>query len=177
MYNRWTDPIEHVSYLNQRMTVHSKNEDLMGKVFPSSLGPMVMRWFDGLGGSSINFFKELTRADLALLLVAEFLNLWTLCCPWPCERGRPWKHLLTSTGRCSTRVNHNLSLTRKLARSVRQPMDRIDEHKQVEEDQQQGKGKEKAMVIIKDRRDFKLDRYNNNWSWRDFAGQSGSIAT
>ena len=43
-------------------------------------------------------------------------------------------------------------------------MDRIDEYKQVEEDQQQGKGKEKAMVIIKDRRDFKLDRYNNNWS-------------
>ena len=42
-------------------------------------------------------------------------------------------------------------------------MDRIDEYKQVKEDQQQGKGKGKAMVIIKDRRDFKLDRYNNNW--------------
>ena len=70
-----------MSYYNQRMTVHSKNEALMGKVFPSSLGPVVMRWFDGLRGSSINFFKELTWADLALLLVAEFLNLWTLCCP------------------------------------------------------------------------------------------------
>ena len=61
-------------------------------------------------------------------------------------------------------MNHNLSLTRKPARSVRQLMDRIDEYKQVKEDQQQGQGKGKAMVIFKDRRDFKLDRYNNNWS-------------
>ena len=60
-------------------------------------------------------------------------------------------------------MNHNLSLTRKPARSVHQLMDRIDKYKQVKEDQQQGKGKGKAMVIIKDRRDFKLDRYNNNW--------------
>ena len=44
------------------MTVHSKNEALMCNVFPSSLGPMAMRWFDGLGGSSIDSFKELTRA-------------------------------------------------------------------------------------------------------------------
>ena len=44
------------------MAVHSKNEALMCKVFPSSLGPVAMRWFDGLGASSINSFKELTWA-------------------------------------------------------------------------------------------------------------------
>ena len=44
------------------MAVHSKNEVLMCKVFPSSLGLMAMRWFDGLGASSIDSFKELTRA-------------------------------------------------------------------------------------------------------------------
>ena len=33
----------------------------MCKVFPSSLGPVVMRWFDGLRESSINSFKELIR--------------------------------------------------------------------------------------------------------------------
>ena len=37
------------------------------------------------------------------------------------------------------------SLTRKLIKSVRQLMDRIDEYKQVEEDQQQGKGKAKVV--------------------------------
>ena len=34
----------------------------MCKVFPSSLGPVIMRWFDGLGAGSIDSFKELTRA-------------------------------------------------------------------------------------------------------------------
>ena len=61
MYNNRTDPVEHVSHFNQRMVVHSKNETLMCKVFPSSLGLVVMRWFDGLGVGSINSFKELTR--------------------------------------------------------------------------------------------------------------------
>ena len=48
MYNGRTNPVEHVSHFNQRMAVHSKNEALMCKVFPSSLGPVAMRWFDGL---------------------------------------------------------------------------------------------------------------------------------
>ena len=62
MYNNRTDPVEHVIHFNQRMVVHSKNETLMCKVFPSSLGLVAMRWFDGLGVGSINSFKELTRA-------------------------------------------------------------------------------------------------------------------
>ena len=42
--------------------MHSKNEVLMCKVFPSSLGLVAMRWFDGLAAGSINSFKELTQA-------------------------------------------------------------------------------------------------------------------
>ena len=44
-------------------------------------------------------------------------------------------------------VKHDLrkSLTRKSVRSVRQLMNRINEYKQVEEDQQQGKGKVKVV--------------------------------
>ena len=60
IYNGQTNPVEHVSHFNQRMAVHSKNEALMCKVFPSSLGPVAMRWFDGLRASSIDSFKELT---------------------------------------------------------------------------------------------------------------------
>ena len=59
MYNGQTNPVEHVSHFNQRMVVHSKNEALMYKVFPSNLGLVAMRWFDGLGAGSINSFKEL----------------------------------------------------------------------------------------------------------------------
>ncbi|XP_075633901.1 uncharacterized protein LOC142606435 [Castanea sativa] len=53
---------EHVSHFNQRMTVHSKNEPLMCKVFPSSLGPVAMRWFNSLKKGFINSFKQITRS-------------------------------------------------------------------------------------------------------------------
>ena len=62
MYNGRTNPVEHVSYFNQRMAVHSKNETLICKVFLSNLGLVAMRWFDGLKEGSFNSFKELTRA-------------------------------------------------------------------------------------------------------------------
>ena len=52
------------------------------------------------------------------------------------------------------------SLTRKPVTSVRQLMDQIDKYKRVEKDQQQGKGKGK--VIPQERKDFRLDCYNNN---------------
>ena len=61
MYNGRMDPVEHVSHFNQRMTIHSRNEALICKVFLSSLGPVAMRWFDGLRECSISSFKELTR--------------------------------------------------------------------------------------------------------------------
>ena len=47
MYNGQTNHVKHVSHINQRRVVHSKNEALMCKVFPSNLGPVAMRWFDG----------------------------------------------------------------------------------------------------------------------------------
>ena len=60
------------------------------------------------------------------------------------------------------------SLTSKLATNVRQLMDRIDKYKRVEEDQLQGKGKEK--VIPQEMGDFRSDRRNSNFLRRDFAG-------
>ena len=60
MYNGRTNLVEHVSYFNQRMVVHSKNKALMYKVFSSNLGPVAIRWFNGLGAGSIDSFKELT---------------------------------------------------------------------------------------------------------------------
>ena len=62
IYNGRTDLVEHVSHFNQRMTVHSKDEALMCKVFPSSLGLVAMRWFNDLRANSIDSFKKLTRA-------------------------------------------------------------------------------------------------------------------
>ena len=62
IYNGRSNHVEHVSHFNQKMAVHSSNEALMCKIFPSSLGPVVMRWFDALEEGSIRSFEELTRA-------------------------------------------------------------------------------------------------------------------
>ncbi|XP_065638791.1 uncharacterized protein LOC136071425 [Quercus suber] len=62
IYNGKTDPVEHVSHFNQRMAVYSRDEALMCKVFPSSLGPVAMRWFNSLKVDSINSYQELTQA-------------------------------------------------------------------------------------------------------------------
>ena len=62
IYNGRTDLVKHVSQFKQRMGVHSRDEALMCKVFSSRLGPMAMRWFDGLKPNSINSFKQLTQA-------------------------------------------------------------------------------------------------------------------
>ena len=47
------------------------------------------------------------------------------------------------------------SLTGKSVTSLRQLMDRVDKYKRIEDDQQQGKGKDK--VIPQERRDFRSD--------------------
>ena len=82
-----------------------------------------------------------------------------------------------NTFKNSLLTEHGLrkSLIGKPATSVRQLMDRINKYKRVEEDQLQGKGKEK--VILQEKRDFKSDRYNSNCPKRDFAGQSGATNT
>ena len=62
MYNGRTDPVEHVSQFKQKMAVHSQDEALLCRVFPSSLGLMPMRWFDGLRTNSISSFKKLIQS-------------------------------------------------------------------------------------------------------------------
>ena len=54
--------MEHVSHFNQKIAVHSKDEALMCKIFPSSLGLMAMKWFTGLKENSIDSFKKLTQS-------------------------------------------------------------------------------------------------------------------
>ena len=195
MYNCQTDPMEHVSHFNQRMTVHSKNEALMCKVFSSSLGPMAMRWFDGLGAGSIYSFKELTRVfgshfimrskvpqpldSLLSMSMRERETLKTYSNKyWEMfnEIDRDFDDMAIRTFNVVLPVEHDLrkSLTKKPVRNMCRLMDRIDKYKQVKEDQQQRKGK--AKVIRQDMRDFRSNKYNNNRPQRDFAGQSGSAA-
>ena len=47
-YDGKTDSIEHVSHYIQMMSLHTYNDALMFRVFPSSLGPTALMWFNGL---------------------------------------------------------------------------------------------------------------------------------
>ncbi|XP_050289795.1 uncharacterized protein LOC126727944 [Quercus robur] len=191
IYNGKIDPMEHVSQFNQKMAVHSKNVALMCKVFPSSLGLVTMRWFNGLKTNSIDSYRQLTQAfgsrfvtnsiaprPFSALLSLSMHDGETLKAYsdryWEMynEMDNNFDDVIISTFKNSLPAEHGLrkSLTGKLATSVPQLMDRIDMYKRVEEYQLQGKGKEK--VIPQERRDFKSDRYNSNRQRRDFVGQS-----
>ena len=43
------------------MSLHTHNDVLMCKVFPSSLGPIALRWFNGLRKGSIHSFAKLIQ--------------------------------------------------------------------------------------------------------------------
>ena len=60
-YDGKTNPVEHVSYYIQMMSLYTYNDALMCKVFPSSLGPTALRWFNGLRKGSIHSFAKLIQ--------------------------------------------------------------------------------------------------------------------
>ena len=60
-YDGKTNPVEHVSHYIQIMSLHTCNDALMCKVFPSSLGPTTLRWFNGLRKGLIHSFSKLIQ--------------------------------------------------------------------------------------------------------------------
>ena len=60
-YNGKVDLVEHVSHYIQMTSLHNQNDAIMCKVFPSSLGPTTLRWFNGLRKRSIHNFRELIQ--------------------------------------------------------------------------------------------------------------------
>ena len=188
--------MEHVSHFNKKMAVHFKDEALMCKIFPSSLGPMAMRWFNGLRANSIDSFKKLTQSfgarfitcsrvplPLGSLLSMSIREGETL----KAYSDRYWEifneidgsydDVAIRTFKAGLLAEHDLrkSLTGKLVTSVRLLMDRMDKYRRIEEDQLQGK--EKAKMIPQEMRDSRSDRAQNNRPQRDFAGQSRSANT
>ena len=178
--------MEHVNHFNQKMAVHSKDEALMCKIFPSNLGPMAMKWFNGLKANSIDSFKKLTQSFDARFITCSRvpLPLGSLL-SMSMRKGetlkpysdRYWEmfneingsydDVAISTFKAGLLAKHDLrkSLIGKPITSVRLLMDRIDKYRTIEEDQLQGKGK--AKVIPQERRDSRSDRIQNNRPRRD----------
>ena len=157
MCNGRTDPVEHVSQFKQKMAVYSQDEALLCRVFLSSLGPMLMRWFDGLRTNSISSFKKLTQ-----LFCSRFITCSRV--PQPLDSlllmtmregesvksyaERYWEmfneidgdfdEVAIRTFKVDLPSEHGLrkSLTGKPVTSLRQLMDRVDKYKRIEDDQQ-----------------------------------------
>ena len=136
------------------MVVHSQDEALLCRVFPSSLGSMLMRWFDGLRTNSISSFKKLTQSFCS----------WFITCsrvPQPLDSllsmimregesvkafaERYWEMFDGDFDKVAIRTfkvglppEHGLrrSLTGKPVTSLRQLMDRVDKYKRIKDDQQ-----------------------------------------
>ena len=128
----------------------------MCKIFLSSLGPMVMRWFNGLKANSIDSFKKLTQSfgarfitcsrvplPLGSLLFMSMLEGETLKAYsdryWEMfnEINGSYDDVAISTFKVGLPAEHNLrkSHTGTLVASVRLLMDRIDKYRRIEEDQ------------------------------------------
>ena len=129
----------------------------MCKVFPSSLGPVAMRWFNGLGEGSVNSFKELTRAfGSCFITYSKVPQPLDSLLSLTMQEGETLKMYSDKYWEMFNKIDGNFddvairtfkvglpverglrkSLIRKPATSVRQLMDRIDKYKRVEEDQQ-----------------------------------------
>ena len=61
-YNGRADPIRYINHFRQSMALHLGDDALMCQMFPSSLGPMSLRWFNRLQHSSIHSWDELAEA-------------------------------------------------------------------------------------------------------------------
>ncbi|XP_075670337.1 uncharacterized protein LOC142640129 [Castanea sativa] len=161
-YTGKTDPVEYVSHYIQMMSLHAHNDALMCKVFPSSLGPTVLRWFNALKKGSVHSFLELIQkfgirfmtCSLVPQPVDALLSMkmgagetlhnyanryWELYN----EFDRSNEKIATSTFRVGLPKESKLreSLTRRPLEDMRQLMWRIEEYKRLEDDWLQTKGK------------------------------------
>ena len=193
-YNGKTNLVEHVSHYIQMMSLHTHNNALMCKVFPSSLSPIALRWFNGLRKCSIHSFFE---------LIQEF-SVWFMTCsqvPQPVdtllsmkmgvretlhsyanmywelynEIGRGNEKIVVSTFRMRLLEDSELrdSLTRRPPKDIQQLMRRIEEYKRLEDDWLQSKGK--APVINYPRQSSLQSRPHKNLKIQEPGPQLGEV--
>ena len=171
-YDGRTDSVEHVSHYIHMMSLYTHNDALMCKVFPSSLGPTALRWFNGLRKGSICSFAELIQEFKARFVTCSWVpqpmdallsikmgvdetfrsyasRYWELCN----EIGGGKENIAARTFRMGLPENSELreSLTKRPPEDMRQLMRRIEEYKWLEDDRLQSKGK--APLINRSRLD------------------------
>ena len=155
MYDGRADPIGHISHFRQSMALHLGNDALICQMFPSSLGPMSLRWFNCLQHSSIHSWDELAEAFVSRFITnsrkpKEFDSLMSMRMKdseslksyslryWEVynEVDGGTEEMAIKTFKLGlnpkSELRHNLS--KRLAKSMRDLMSRIEQYVQVEDD-------------------------------------------
>ncbi|XP_075655024.1 uncharacterized protein LOC142625219 [Castanea sativa] len=145
------------------MATYSRNKALMCKIFPSSLGPIIMRWFDGLEKWSIQGYDELIRAfEAQFVTCSRILTMsmkeeetfraysdryWELYNEIRGDNGG----ISTSTFKVWLPIDFNLraSSTLKPVMDMNKFMELVEEYKRLEDDQLQDKDKAKVPTTEK----------------------------
>ena len=154
-YDKKTDPVEHVSHYIQMISLHTYNDTLMCKVFPLSLSPTTLRWFNGLRKCSICSFSKLIQEfgvrvmtcnrvpQLVDALLSMKIGAGETLCNYA---SRYWElyneidggneKIMASTFRMGLPEDSGLreSLTRRPHEDMRQLMRCIEEYKRLEDD-------------------------------------------
>ena len=147
--------MEHVSDYIHMMSLHTHNDVLMCKVFPSSLEPTKLRWFNGLRKGSIRSFTELIQefgarfvtcswvpqlVDALLSIKIGVGETFRSYANWYWELYNEIdggnEKIAASTFRIGLLENSELreSLTKRPLEEMRQLMRRIEEYKRLEDD-------------------------------------------
>ena len=137
------------------MSVDTHNDALMCKVFPSTLGPTALRWFNGLRKGSIHSFAQLIQefsvrfvtcsrvpqpVDALLSMKIRVRETLRSYANWYWELyneiGGGNKRITASTFRMGLLEDSELreSLTKKPPESMRQLMRCIEEYKHLKDD-------------------------------------------
>ncbi|XP_023870533.2 uncharacterized protein LOC111983103 [Quercus suber] len=161
-YNGKTGPVEHVSHYIRMMSLHSHNDALICKVFPSSFRPTTLRCFNGLRKGSIHSFVELIQDFGVRFMTCNWvLQLMDALLSMKMGAGetlrnytsRYWElyNEIDGGNEKITASNFRLGLpedselrdllTRRPPEDMRQLMRRIKEYRRFEDDRQQNKFK------------------------------------
>ena len=142
---------------------------LMCKVFPSSLKPTTLRWFNGLRKGSIHNFRELIQEfGVRFMMCSRVPQLVDMLLSMKMGEGetlrsyasRYWElyneidggneKVAASMFRLSLPKDSKLreSLTKRPFENMRQLIRRIEEYKRLEDDREQSKGKAPCITIL-----------------------------
>ncbi|XP_028054672.1 uncharacterized protein LOC114258864 [Camellia sinensis] len=83
LYDRKSNPIDHVRHYKQVMTLHADDEVLMCRIFPNSLRSLVVKWYYRLEPGLVGSFHQLQKSFKARFIMNEIQpkqedSLWAM---------------------------------------------------------------------------------------------------